>query len=134
MPVRRRIRPTIPVLLVVALLAIGSSAATAIAAGGSSRPHLSGTWSGTYGGAFSGRFTLHWRQSGSRLRGSIVLSNPRGRYGITGSVRGGAIKFGAVAVGATYTGSLSKKGTSMSGTYKSPQGGGRWSAHKSKTA
>jgi hypothetical protein len=89
---------------------------------------LAGTWSGRYSGAFSGTFTLHWTQSGSILRGSIALSNPRGKYGISGSVRGRAIKFGAVGVGATYTGSVS--GKSMSGSYKSPQGGGNWSAHK----
>jgi hypothetical protein len=89
---------------------------------------LAGTWSGRYSGAFSGTFTLHWTQTRSSLHGSITLSNPRGKYGISGSVRGSAIKFGAVGVGATYTGSVS--GKSMSGTYKSPQGGGRWSAHK----
>jgi hypothetical protein len=43
-------------------------------------------------------------------------------------VRGSAITFGAVGAGATYTGSVN--GTSMSGRYKSPQGGGAWSAHK----
>jgi hypothetical protein len=43
-------------------------------------------------------------------------------------VQRSAIKFGAVGVGATYTGTAS--GTSMSGSYKSPQGGGKWSAHK----
>ena len=77
---------------------------------------------------FSGTFRLHWKQSGSRLSGSIALSNPGGTYGISGSVHGSAIKFGAVGAGATYTGSVS--GKSMSGSYKSPQGGGTWSAHK----
>jgi hypothetical protein len=90
---------------------------------------LAGTWSGQYSGAFSGTFTLHWTQSGSRLHGTITLSNPHGKYGINGSVHGKAIAFGAVGVGATYTGSVS--GTSMSGSYKSPQGGGKWSAQKS---
>jgi hypothetical protein len=96
----------------------------------SAKPHpkLAGTWAGKYGGAFSGTFTLHWTQSGTKLRGSIALSNPKGTYGITGSVHGTAIKFGAVGVGATYTGSV--KGKSMSGKYRSPQGGGTWSARK----
>jgi hypothetical protein len=89
---------------------------------------IAGTWSGQYSGAFSGTFTLTWTQSGSRLSGSITLSNPSGKYGISGSVQGGAIKFGAVGVGATYTGKVS--GTSMSGSFKSPQGSGTWSAHK----
>jgi hypothetical protein len=44
-------------------------------------------------------------------------------------VRGSSIKFGAVTVGATYTGSV--KGKSMSGTWKSGEGGGSWSASKS---
>ena len=48
---------------------------------------LAGTWSGRYSGAFSGTFTLHWTQSGSSLRGSIALSYPRGKYGISGSVQ-----------------------------------------------
>ena len=78
--------------------------------------------------AFSGTFTLRWTLSRSLLHGSITLSNPRGKYGISGSVKGNAISFGAVGVGATYTGSVS--GKSMSGSYKSPQGGGKWSARK----
>ena len=123
------------VLWVAGFLAICSGGPAAIAAVSSSKadaakPHskLAGTWSGRYSGAFSGTFTLRWTQSGSRLRGSIVLSNPGGRYGITGSVHGRAIKFGAVGAGATYTGSVS--GKSMSGSYKTPQGGGKWSARK----
>jgi hypothetical protein len=111
-------------LSAVALLAVCGGTASAATSTG----HLAGTWSGSYGGAFAGTFTLHWTQAGSRLSGSIVLSNPHGKYGITGSVRGTAIKFGAVGAGATYTGSVS--GKSMSGKYRSPQGGGTWSAHK----
>lgn len=72
--------------------------------------------------------TLHWTESGSKLGGSIVLSNPRGKYGISGSVHGSAITFGAVGAGATYTGSVS--GRSMSGRYRTPAGGGPWSAHR----
>ena len=41
----------------------------------------------------------------------------------------GKIKFGAVSVGAKYKGKV--QGTSMSGTWTSPQGGGSWSATKS---
>ena len=122
---RRTIRRLLPLLSVVALLALACSA---VAAAGSTRTPLAGTWSGKYSGAFSGTFQIHWKQNGSKLRGSIALSNPRGTYNITGSVHGGAIKFGAVSAGATYTGSVS--GTSMSGNYRSPQGGGPWSAHK----
>lgn len=125
---RRRIRRVISVLSLAALLAICCGGTTANAGLSSSQAHLAGTWSGKYGGAFSGRFTLRWTQSGSKLNGSIMLSNPAGKYGITGSVRGSAITFGAVGAGATYTGSVS--GKSMSGRYKSPQGGGTWSAHK----
>ena len=52
-----------------------------------------------------------------------------GTYGISGSVTSGKIKFGAVSVGAKYKGKV--RGTSMSGTWTSPQGGGSWSATKS---
>jgi hypothetical protein len=124
---KRRIRRA-PVLWIAALV-VACSTGTALAA--ASGPQLAGTWSGKYGGAFSGSFTLHWKQTESRLVGTIKLSNPPGTYGITGSVRGSAIKFGAVAVGATYTGSVS--GKSMSGKYKTPQGGGSWSARKTSS-
>ncbi len=89
---------------------------------------LAGKWSGSYGGAFSGTFTLKWRQSGSKLTGSIRLSSPKGTYSCTGRVHGGSITFGAVGAGATYRGSVS--GKSMSGTYNTRKGGGSWSAHK----
>jgi hypothetical protein len=124
---RRRISRLVPVLSVAIFVAICCSA-TAFAAVSASRPQLAGTWSGKYSGAYSGTFTLRWTQSGSRLSGSIALSNPRGKYGISGSVHGSAITFGAVGAGATYTGSVS--GKSMSGRYKTAQGGGPWSAHK----
>jgi hypothetical protein len=117
----------IPVLSVAVLLAVfGGMTATAAV---TSSPSLAGTWSGKYSGAFAGTFKLHWKQSGSKLTGTITLSNPSGKYGITGSVRGNAIKFGAVGAGATYTGSVSDN--SMSGHYKTPRGGGTWSAYKS---
>jgi len=89
---------------------------------------LTGTWSGSYGGAFTGTFEIHWTQTGSRLHGSISLSRPKGTYGINGKVTRKTIGFGAVGAGATYTGSVS--GKSMSGRYRSSQGGGTWSAHK----
>ncbi len=90
---------------------------------------LAGAWSGSYGGAFSGTFKLHWTQTGSSLSGKITLSSPKkGTYTVTGSVSGSAISFGAVGAGATYTGSVS--GNSMSGNYKSPLGGGTWTATK----
>lgn len=119
-------RVSLPVLWAAALLAACWS--TAAIAASSSTPHLAGTWSGHYSGAYSGTFKLHWTQSGSRLRGSIKLSSPRGTYGINGSVHGSAITFGAVGAGATYTGSVS--GKSMSGRYKTRNGGGPWSARK----
>ena len=127
-PLRRRSPLVIRVLWVAVLLAISCTGTTAIAAVSSSKPHLAGTWSGKYSGAYSGTVTLHWTQSKSKLTGSIALSNPHGTYGINGSVQGSSITFGAVGAGATYTGSVS--GKSMSGRYKSPGGGGTWSAHK----
>jgi hypothetical protein len=125
------------------------AAATAICAGGSSiaaagtkhhhhhhhhrRHHrhkssLTGTWSGSYSGTYSGTFTLKWKQSGSKLSGSITLSNPSGTFSITGHVKHGKITFGAVSAGAKYKGSVA--GKTMSGTYKTRKGGGSWSAHK----
>lgn len=129
---RRNPRLSAALLSAVAVLGVASVSAAASAANQphstKAQPKLAGTWSGRYGGAFSGTFTLHWKQSGSQLHGSIALSNPPGKYAISGKVHGKAISFGAVDVGATYTGSVS--GKSMSGGYKSPQGGGTWSARK----
>jgi hypothetical protein len=141
---RRRLNSLLgSVLSIVAVLAIcGSGVSMASTTSSHHRRHhskpkphrkvvgnsLPGTWSGQYSGAFSGTFTIHWTQSGSNLNGSIMLSNPSGTYSINGSVHGSALTFGAVGAGATYTGSVS--GTSMSGTYNSPKGGGAWSAHK----
>jgi hypothetical protein len=124
---RRGIALVIPVLCIAALLGVWCSA-TAMAAASSSTTSLAGTWSGKYSGAYSGTFRLHWTQSGSKLRGSIVLSKPKGTYPISGSVHRSAITFGAVGAGATYTGSAS--GKSMSGSYKTAKGVGKWSAHK----
>jgi hypothetical protein len=131
-PLHHRITRRLPALWIAALLAL-ACCGTTLAAASASSSHaattgLAGKWKGHYGGAVSGHFTLHWRKTGSRLHGSITLSNPQGKYGISGSVSNGKIKFGAVSVGAKYKGTV--RGTSMSGTWTSPQGGGSWSAHK----
>ena len=130
-PLRRRL----PALWIAAVLALACSGTALAAARASSVHHpakpkskLAGKWTGSYGGAVSGTFTIHWKQTGSNLHGTIKLSNPSGTYGIGGSVKKGKIKFGAVGVGATYKGHF--KGTAMSGTWTSPRGGGSWSATK----
>jgi hypothetical protein len=90
---------------------------------------VSGKWSGQYGGAYSGTFNLHWIQAGSGLRGTIELSTPANTLAIHGTLNGGAIKFGTVgSLAITYTGTVS--GSSMSGSYNTPGGGGSWSANK----
>ena len=127
------IRPAV-VALAIAAAALACSAATIDAASASSshaatQSKLAGKWKGHYGGAVSGHFTIHWRQSGSQLHGTITLSRPSGTYGISGSVNRGKIKFGAVSVGARYKGTV--RGNTMSGTWTSAQGGGSWSASKS---
>ena len=132
---RRLIALSVPVFAAAALLVAAASSPTASAsaskvraAGGS----LSGTWSGTYGGAYHGTFTLRWKQSGSRLSGTIKLSNANSTPAITsikGSVHGTAIRFGTVGSAAiSYSGSVS--GKSMAGGYQTPGGAGSWSAHK----
>jgi hypothetical protein len=127
-PLRRRITA----VWIAALLALAFSGAAL--AGSASTSHvastsgLAGKWTGQYGGAVSGHFTIHWKKTGSRLHGTIALSRPQGTYGISGSVTNGKIKFGAVSVGAKYKGKV--RGTSMSGTWTSPSGGGSWSATK----
>lgn len=94
---------------------------------------MTGTWSGHYSGSYTGTFTLHWRQTGSALNGTIHVSGlGGGATPIHGAVNGNAISFGTVGGGQqiTYTGTVS--GNSMSGTYKvNGQGGGPWSASKS---
>ncbi len=91
---------------------------------------LSGTWSGQYSGAYSGTFTVRWRQSGSRLHGTIHISSPSDTLPINGAVHGNAISFGTVGSTAiTYSGTVS--GSSMAGTYKvNHASGGPWSASK----
>jgi hypothetical protein len=120
-------------LWAVVVMAATCSAAALASAGMTQSLKLGGTWSGSYQGAYTGSFTLHWRQTRSRLRGTITLSNPHGTYRITGSVKGTAIKFGAVGVGALYSGSVSASGLSMSGDWTSGPGSGTWNAHKLRT-
>ncbi|MGH3003215.1 MAG: hypothetical protein ACRDM1_11240 [Gaiellaceae bacterium] len=118
---------SVPLALCAAAVLLLSCAGT-VSAESSTHSNLAGTWSGRYGGAFSGTFTLRWTQTRSRLHGTITLSKPRGTYNVSGALHGKKISFGAVGVGATYTGSVA--GRSMSGHYKTPGGGGTWSAHK----
>lgn len=133
-PLGRRITRRLSALWIAALLAL-ACCGTALPAASASNSHsatksnLSGKWKGHYSGAVSGHFTIHWEQTGSQLKGTITLSNPKGKYNLSGSVKKGKIKFGAVSVGAKYKGKV--KGKSMSGTWTSPSGGGSWSATKS---
>lgn len=133
-PLGRRVTRRLPALWIAALLALACSGA-ALAAHASSRSHaaiqvnLGGKWKGTYGGAVSGHFTIHWKQTGTTLHGTIKLSTPSGKYAIDGGVRGKKIKFGALTVGATYKGVLHGP-KRMSGTWTSASGGGSWNAHK----
>ena len=130
---RKELGLKLPALWIAGILAL-ACCGTALAAANASSSHaatgakLAGTWKGHYGGAVSGHFTIHWKKTGSRLHGTITLSRPQGTYGISGSVNDGKIKFGAVSVGARYKGRV--RGTSMSGTWTSPEGGGSWSATK----
>ncbi len=111
------------------VVSVGGGATAAV---GASKSGLSGTWSGTYGGAYHGTFTLHWTQSQSKLHGTIKItySGQSATTTVSGKLNGSAISFGAVGpVGAiSYTGSVS--GSSMSGHYTTPKGGGNWSANK----
>jgi opacity protein-like surface antigen len=121
----------LPALWLAVLLALACCGAALAAASSqaATTSKLAGKWTGHYSGAYSGHFTIKWRKTGALLHGHITLSSPQGTYGISGSVRNGKIKFGAVSVGAKYKGHV--RGTSMSGTWTSPQGGGSWSATKS---
>lgn len=126
---RRRFRPVVAsACLVVSLGVFGATAAV-----GSATSGVGGAWSGTYGGAYHGTFTLHWTQTGSKLHGSIKISysGQSATTTVTGKMNGSDISFGAVGPTGviSYTGSVS--GSSMSGHYTTPGGGGTWSAHKS---
>jgi hypothetical protein len=112
--------------------AAASAAAPAASSPAPAAGDVSGKWSGQYSGSYQGTFHLHWLQSGSKLKGSIQLSNPGTSLPINGSVVGNSIRFGTVgSYGITYTGTVS--GSSMSGTYKVANGngsGGDWNASK----
>ena len=107
--------------------AAGVASSTTSAPGASA---LSGTWSGKYSGAFQCTFNLTWQQSGSKLSGTITLSDPPDNLTLNGTVVGGKIRFGTVGSAAiTYSGTVS--GSSMSGTYQvQSASGGPWSATK----
>ena len=125
------IRTKLTTLSIAGLLAL-ACCCTALAATSShaaTTSNLGGKWKGHYSGAVSGHFTIHWKQTGTLLHGTIKLSTPSGTYAIDGGVRGQKIKFGALTVGAKYKGVLHGS-TSMSGTWTSANGGGSWSAHK----
>jgi len=124
------LRRLFSVLVASALLAACATASVASATP-SSPVGLGGVWAGSYSGSHRGTFTIHWRQVHGALRGSIALSSPQGTFSINGTVNRNHISFGAVGVGATYSGSVSPSGKSMSGHWKSGDGGsGTWSAHK----
>jgi len=127
-PSRRRLALLTSVVSVTAVLTLGAGNVWGKKPVTSTRLALSGTWSGHYSGGYNGTFTLRWTQRGSKLTGTIKLSQPSGTYDVSGSVHGSAISFGAVTVGATYTGSVS--GSSMSGKYNATPSGGSWSATK----
>ena len=149
---RRRARAKAPALagVLVALASMaagcggGSSATTTARASASTTPAttstatntasasesgLSGQWKGRYGGAYNGTFVLHWQQSGSSLGGKITISSPLSTLDVNGTLHGSAITFGTVgSLAITYTGTVA--GSSMSGSYRTPGGGGSWSASK----
>jgi hypothetical protein len=133
-PLRLGIPRRLSAVWIAGLLAL-TCCGTALATQASPRSHaaiqvkLGGKWKGHYSGAVSGHFTIHWKQTGSLLHGTIKLSNPSGTYAIDGGVRGTKIKFGTLTAGAKYKGVLHGT-TTMSGTWTSGEGGGSWSAHK----
>ena len=105
-PLRRRL----PALWIVALLALACCGTALAAAGTHHHPpkpksKLAGKWKGSYSGAVSGHFTIHWKQTGSQLHGTIHALEPERevRHRPAASHKG-KIKFGAVSVGAKYKG------------------------------
>ena len=124
-------RRKLSILWIGALLALAccGTVLAAASSGAATKSSLAGKWKGQYSGAVSGHFTIHWKQTGTTLHGTIKLSSPSGKYAIDGGVRGKKIKFGALTVGAKYKGVLHGS-TKMSGTWTSGTGGGSWSAHK----
>jgi hypothetical protein len=104
-------------------------ASTTPSSAASSTAGLSGTWSGQYSGPSQGTFTLTWQQSGSKLTGTITISELGVPTAIDGTVSGSTITFGTVGTAAvTYSGTVA--GNSMSGTYQAPNGSGTWTATK----
>ncbi|HEY7142875.1 MAG TPA: hypothetical protein VH637_01390 [Streptosporangiaceae bacterium] len=120
-------KPSAPSAITAPAAPSTSAPASAPAAG----DDLSGTWSGQYSGAYNGTFNLSWQQSGSKLSGTIKISNPADTLSINGAVNNGKISFGTVgSMAITYSGTVS--GSSMSGTYQvGGSSGGPWSASKS---
>jgi hypothetical protein len=103
---------------------------TTTTTGASSESGLSGQWKGQYSGTYNGTFILHWQQSGSSLSGKITISAPLATLAVNGTLHGSSITFGTVgSLAITYTGTVSG-GSSMSGSYHTPNGGGSWSATK----
>ena len=92
---------------------------------------LSGVWAGKYSGAYTGTFVLDWKQTGSKLSGTIELSAPPTTLSLNGTITGTTIEFGTVgSAEITYSGTVS--GDTMSGTYSvNGAPGGDWSATKS---
>lgn len=127
---RKRFRAAAAVVIgAVAIIAVEASPTAVASPTSTAGSSLSGTWAGRYGGTFHGTFTLRWRQTNAKLKGTIKLSTEAAPIGVTGSVKGNAIRFGTVGSAAiTYSGSIS--GSSMSGHYHTPAGNGSWSAHK----
>ncbi len=106
-----------------------ATTATTTTAASTAESGLSGQWNGQYSGAYNGTFVLHWQQSGSSLSGKITISSPSSTLDVNGTLHGSAITFGTVgSLAITYTGTVS--GSSMSGSYSTPGGGGTWSASK----
>ena len=109
-----------------AVIAAGSSSARASGSHvRAAQSSLTGAWSGNYSGAYHGTFTLQWTQSGSKLSGTIKLSArtaaPRSpSRGLCAAAPSASAPSAPPAI--TYSGSVS--GKSMSGTYKTPGGGG----------
>ena len=103
---------------------------------GTHHESVSGTWSGSYSGSYTGTFKLTWKESNSKLSGTITISSFNNvPTGIHGTLQGTSIRFGTVGSEAiTYSGSVA--GNSMSGTWKIEAHGqvlatGSWKASKS---
>lgn len=116
-----------------------TATAPATAAPTTSTSPLDGAWVGTWKASATsdtGTVRIQWKQTGSQLAGTIIVSNtPCVANGtITGLVNGNAITFGAVQSVTTiaYTGTLS--GNTIAGTYQADascgNATGSWTATK----